>query len=69
MAKYDALGQWLLRAGNGAVEVSFGELDRLLPGGLPASARTHRARWANEAAGGRHVQAHGWLASGGRSTG
>jgi hypothetical protein len=64
MAKYDALGKWLLRAGDGAVEMSFGALDRLLPGGLPASARTHRAWWANEAAGGRHVQAQGWLAVG-----
>ena len=63
MGKYDALGQWLLRSGDGPVEVSFSDLDRLLPGGLPASARTHREWWANERHG-SHVQARGWLAVG-----
>jgi hypothetical protein len=63
VGKYDALGQWLLRAGDGPIEVSFRELDRIVPGGLPASARTHQAWWANEEVG-SHVQARGWLAVG-----
>ena len=63
VGKYDALAQWLLRAGDCTVEVSFRELDRIVPGGLPASARTYLAWWANEQEG-SHVQARGWLAVG-----
>lgn len=63
MGKYDPLFEYLCRAGDRPVELSFDEIE-VLVGALPASATTHAAWWANEAAGGRHVQAHAWLNAG-----
>ena len=63
VAKYDPLFEFLCRAGDGAVELSFDEIDRLV-GGLPPSAVRWPARWANKAAGTRHVQARAWLEAG-----
>ena len=62
MAKYDPLFKHLCRAGDGPVEMSFAEIDRLV-GGLPASATTHSAWWHNEVAG-SHVQARAWIEGG-----
>ncbi len=63
VAKYDPLFDHLCRAGDGPVEMTFEEIDRLV-GGLPASATRWPAWWANEAAGSRHVQARAWLEAG-----
>ena len=63
MAKYDALFEYLCRAGDGPVEMTFAEIADLV-GPLPASAVTHRAWWANEPASARHVQARAWLNTG-----
>ena len=63
VAKYDALLEHLCRADDGPVEMTFDEIDRLV-GGLPASATSWPAWWANETAGSRHVQARAWLDSG-----
>ena len=59
MAKYDALGAQL-SGGPAVVQLSFAEIDALV-GGLPASARTWRQWWENEAG---HVQASAWLSAG-----
>ena len=65
MAKYDPLLEHLCRTRDGPVEMTFDEIDRLV-GGLPASAATRPAWWANEALPGssRHVQARAWLDAG-----
>jgi hypothetical protein len=62
VAKYDPLFEWLCRAGDGPVELTFDEIDRLV-GGLPRAARDHQAWWSNEQ-GGRHVQATAWTNAG-----
>ena len=63
MAKYDPLFEFLCRSGDGPIELSFDEIERLV-GPLPASASKYPAWWSNEAAGGRHVQSHAWLNAG-----
>lgn len=63
MPKYDALRETLLADGRPVIVLGFDELDDLLSGGLPASARAHRAWWANEVDG-PHVQARSWAAAG-----
>ncbi len=63
MAKYDALLQHLCRADDGPLEMTFDEIDTLV-GGLPPSAASWPAWWANETAGSRHVQARAWLGAG-----
>lgn len=63
VAKYDPLFEFLCRAEDGPVELTFGQIE-VLVGQLPASATEHTAWWANEADGGRHVQARAWLNAG-----
>ena len=63
MAKYDPLFEFLCRAGDGPVAMSFDEIERLV-GRLPASASKFKQWWENEAIGGRHVQAKAWLNAG-----
>lgn len=63
MAKYDPLFEHLCRAGDSPVEMAFDDVGQLV-GGLPVSAEQHPAWWANEAEGGRHVQARAWLNAG-----
>ena len=62
MGKYDALKQRLSAARETTVTLSLAEIGELV-GGLPASARTHRAWWANERAL-AHVQAEAWTRAG-----
>ena len=64
MSKYGPLNRHLASCPEPALTVTFSELDDLV-GGLPASARQHRAWWSNERDGG-HVQAHAWLDAGWR---
>jgi hypothetical protein len=63
VGKYDRLFEYLCRVGDGPLELGFDEIEALV-GPLPASATTHPAWWANEAPGGRHVQARAWLNAG-----
>ncbi len=60
--KYEGLAARLAGSDSRTVTMMFDELDSLV-GGLPQSAKVHRAWWANEHAG-RHVQAHAWLGAG-----
>jgi len=62
MAKYDGLFEHLCKAGDGPLEISFEAIDAVV-GGLPTSAYTYSAWWANEADG-RHVQARAWMNAG-----
>jgi hypothetical protein len=62
LSKYDPLTRYLEQVRDrdqDGVEVSFGEIDRLV-GGLPASAHQHRAWWANNS----HAHALSWRAAG-----
>lgn len=59
MAKYDALRDHLRRCGEPRLTMSFAEIDRIVPGGLPRSAYMYQAWWANEREP-RHVQAAAW---------
>jgi hypothetical protein len=64
MSKYDPL-QHNLRARSQSgpdIELSFGEIEKILGFKLPPSAREHSAWWANER--GTHVQARAWMDAG-----
>ena len=63
VAKYDPLFEFLCRAADGPVSVTFDEVERLV-GPLPASAMKSKQWWGNEATGGRHVHAKAWLNAG-----
>jgi hypothetical protein len=65
--KYAPLFDWLKARGQAVqlVSLPFREVERLLGGPLPRSARTHRAWWANAVSGG-HVWAAAWLQAGWR---
>jgi hypothetical protein len=62
-AGYAPLGEWLSAFDGRQVSTTFVELERLLARPLPASARTHRAWWANND---RSPQARAWLGAGWR---
>ena len=62
MAKYDSLYRRLAGSELATARLSFAELDEIV-GGLPESATSHRAWWANETVG-THVQARSWVAAG-----
>ena len=64
MGKYEELRKRLQGPPDGAVELTFTDIDRVV-GGLPRSARKHRAWWSNERQG-THVQCAGWLDAGRR---
>jgi len=59
MGKYDPLRDRLNTRRDQAVTFTFADLDRIVPGGLPPSARKHRAWWANNAD--THTHAEAWL--------
>ena len=65
-SKYTPLREWLEATGQPSVRVSFDELDTILPGRLPPSARKHAAWWNNELnPASTHSQSrHGWMAAG-----
>lgn len=63
MPKYDPLFEYLCRAPDAEVELTFDHIGQLV-GGLPTSATTHSAWWANESEGTRHVQARAWMSAG-----
>ena len=57
--KYEPLEEHLRQTRGTSVDMSFEDIERLI-GPLPKSASRYDAWWSNEAAGGRHVQAHAW---------
>lgn len=63
-SKYRPLYEHLVKLSDDRWDATFEDVDQLLPGGLPTSARRHRAWWANEAPGGAHAHARAWLAAG-----
>ena len=63
MAKYDPLFEYLCRASDAPVELTFDEVERLV-GPLPVSATKFKQWWENESTDGRHVQAKAWLNAG-----
>lgn len=60
VAKYDALTEWLKNQ-TGPVQTRFGDLDEVVRGGLPTSARNYREWWANTES---SPQARGWMHAG-----
>jgi hypothetical protein len=62
VAKYDPLFEYLCRAGDEPIELTFDDIGRLV-GGLPAAADRLSAWWSNDADG-PHVQARAWLNAG-----
>ena len=62
MSKYTALGRYLHETGRDTVTISFAEIERILGTALPASARTHRAWWSNNAE--NNVATREWLGAG-----
>jgi hypothetical protein len=62
VGKYDGLFERLCRAPDGPLELTVGEIDALV-GGLPASARTKPAWWADDE---RRAQARAWRKAGRR---
>lgn len=63
MAKYDPLFEYLCRAADAPVELTFDEVERLV-GTLPTSATKSKQWWENESTDGGHVQAKAWLNAG-----
>lgn len=66
MSRYIQLTQHLLSNPNAQFILSFDELDKVVLGGLPASARQYHAWWANNAASQPHAKY--WLDAGLRAT-
>jgi hypothetical protein len=64
MGKYDPIREFLFTSGKATISVSFDELGKLVSGGLPMSAYTYPAWWANEHEPQTHVQKHAWMAAG-----
>jgi len=66
MSRYVQLTQHLLSNPNAQFILSFDELDKVVLGGLPASARQYHAWWANNTASQPHAKY--WLDAGLRAT-
>jgi hypothetical protein len=66
-SRYDPLKRYLAERTDPVIHLSFGEIERIIGGPLPASARRHRPWWANERSG-SHVHASAWMAAGRRTT-
>lgn len=62
MAKYDSLADVLRATHATSRTFTFDELDELIPGGLPPSARNHRPWWGNSVT--ADGQAKSWLGEG-----
>src|SRR5258708_34782769 len=66
-SRYDPLKRYLAERTDPVIHLSFGEIERIIGGPLPASARRHRPWWANERSG-SHVHASAWMGAGRRTT-
>jgi hypothetical protein len=67
MGKYDPLRDHLDGARESLLRLSFSDIERILGGTLPASARKHPAWSGNEEQGGMHSHARAWLDAGYRT--
>ena len=67
-SRYSPLAIWLQSqtGGTSKVQLSFAEIEEIIEGELPNSARKHRAWWANDSAGHSHSQL--WLEAGWRAS-
>jgi hypothetical protein len=63
VAKYDGLAELLRRQRREHITLTFEQIARTVPGGLPPSAYRYRAWWANETDG-PHVHARAWSGAG-----
>lgn len=63
MGKYEPLAEYLKHRRLDAWDAPFSDIEDILGFELPASARRHRAWWANST-NGSHSQAKGWIAAG-----
>lgn len=61
-SKYEALTDFLRARAEPVLELSFAELDRIVPGGMASSSRKHPAWWANSRT--AHDHARYWLDAG-----
>ena len=62
-SKYARLAGQLAAAGAMIIELTFAEVDKLIPGGLPESAYRYRTWWTSNA--GNSAQSrHGWTGAG-----
>ena len=66
MSRYAQLTPFLVSKQEAQIALSFDELDNIVPGGLPASAKQYHAWWANNAASQPHAKF--WLDAGRRAT-
>lgn len=66
MSRYAQLTPFLLSKPETQIALSFDELDNIVSGGLPASAKQYHAWWANNAASQPHAKF--WLDAGRRAT-
>ena len=66
MSKYDPLQHHLAKKGMDHVPMSFEEIEALIGGALPPSARKHRAWWSNNPS--NSVITHAWLSAGYKSS-
>jgi hypothetical protein len=63
--KYDPLQRYLRAQKGSRVPMTFRQVESVIGGPLPASARRHRPWWANDATG--HAHANAWLGAGYRT--
>jgi hypothetical protein len=63
--KYDPLRLYLRKQTQSRVPMTFQQIESVIGGPLPASARKHRPWWANDARG--HAHADAWLRAGYRT--
>ena len=61
MAKYEPLEQYLLEQSTDSCTLTFSEVETIIGGPLPASAREHQGWWGNDKT---HVQARSWMHAG-----
>src|SRR5690349_5326386 len=62
-SKYAPLANRLSAIGDPVIEMTFAEVDKLLPGGLPESAFRYRTWWTSRA--GNSAQSrYGWICAG-----
>ena len=65
-SRYAGLQAYLAGRPEPVVRLSFADIERIIGGTLPASARKYRPWWANEE-GGTHIHARAWLDAGRRT--
>ena len=65
-SRYDPLRRYFADRNEPVIRLSFAEIERIISGPLPASARRHRPWWANERSG-NHVHASAWMEAGRRT--